>query len=300
MKKTIRSKKWLISLSFIICHLSFSAALTACQGDWDEPDLSQPPFGNSAITDDGIITIAELKAKYPNVFSSTDQNKQITENIKIRGRVTGNDLGSNLYKQFALQDETGAIIIAVNQSGMHGFLAEGQEIIIDLKNLYIGGYRKQPEIGQPYNGTSIGRMNKELFQKHYKYVGQPDASKLDTLDFNVNMNKEENCARLVRLRNVSFNFKDINDSILTFAPDTTQDSRVSLVGGCVNRSLNEYSSSKVVIRTSTYAKFAAKKLPYDEINKKPIIGDIIGIATRYNDTWQILVRKESDIIFPDK
>ena len=88
MKKTIRSKKWLISLSFIICHLSFSAALTACQGDWDEPDLSQPPFGNSAITDDGIITIAELKAKYPNVFSSTDQNKQITENIKIRGRVT--------------------------------------------------------------------------------------------------------------------------------------------------------------------------------------------------------------------
>ena len=292
MKKTIRSKKWLISLSFIICHLSFSAALTACQGDWDEPDLSQPPFGNSAITDDGIITIAELKAKYPNVFSSTDQNKQITENIKIRGRVTGNDLGSNLYKQFALQDETGAIIIAVNQSGMHGFLAEGQEIIIDLKDLYIGGYRKQPEIGQPYNGTSIGRMNKELFQKHYKYVGQPDANVIKPIDFDVNMNKEENCAKLVTLRNVSFTPVA---GVGTFAPDTTVDKTVSLVGGCVNRTLKQYPSSKVVIRTSTYAKFAAMKLPYDEVNKKPKMCNITGIATRYNDTWQILIRKESDI-----
>lgn len=292
MKKNISNRKWLMSLSLVICHLSFSLTLTSCQGDWDEPNLSEPPFGNSAITDEGIITIAQLKSMYPNVFASTDQNKQITENIKIRGRVTGNDLGSNLYKQFALQDETGAIIVAVNQSGMHGFLAEGQEIVIDLKDLYIGGYRKQPEIGQPYNGTSIGRMNKELFQKHYKYVGQPDANVIKPIDFDVNMNKEENCAKLVTLRNVSFTPVA---GVGTFAPDTTVDKTVSLVGGCVNRTLNEYSSSKVVIRTSTYAKFAAMKLPYDEVNKRPKRCNITGIATRYNDTWQILIRKESDI-----
>lgn len=267
--------------------------LTACQGDWDEPSLSKVPFGNSAITDEGIITIAELKAMYPNVFASTDQNKQITEDIKIHGWVTGNDLGSNIYKQFMLQDETGAIIVAVNQSGMHGFLAEGQEIVIDLKDLYIGGYRKQPEIGQPYNGTSIGRMNKELFQKHYKYVGQPDPTKIQPIDFDVNMDMEENCAKLVTLRNVSFSPVG---GLGTFAPDTTQDKTVSIVGGCVNRSLNEYSSSKVVVRTSTYAKFAAMKLPYDEVNKRPKKCDITGIATRYNNTWQILIRKESDIV----
>ena len=267
--------------------------LTACQGDWDEPSLSKVPFGNSAITDEGIITIAELIAMYPNVFASTDQNKQITEDIKIHGWVTGNDLGSNIYKQFMLQDETGAIIVAVNQSGMHGFLAEGQEIVIDLKDLYIGGYRKQPEIGQPYNGTSIGRMNKELFQKHYKYVGQPDPTKIQPIDFDVNMDMEENCAKLVTLRNVSFSPVG---GLGTFAPDTTQDKTVSIVGGCVNRSLNEYSSSKVVVRTSTYAKFAAMKLPYDEVNKRPKKCDITGIATRYNNTWQILIRKESDIV----
>ena len=267
--------------------------LTACQGDWDEPSLSKVPFGNSAITDEGIITIAELKAMYPNVFASNDQNALVDKDIKIKGRVTANDIRGNIYKQFMMQDETGAIIVAVNQSGMHGFLAEGQEIVIDLKDLYIGGYRKQPEIGQPYNGTSIGRMNKELFQKHYKYVGQPDPTKIQPIDFDVNMDMEENCAKLVTLRNVSFSPVG---GLGTFAPDTTQDKTVSIVGGCVNRSLNEYSSSKVVVRTSTYAKFAAMKLPYDEVNKRPKKCDITGIATRYNNTWQILIRKESDIV----
>jgi len=284
------SIKKLLALCLVSCGVA--TVLTSCQGDWDEPSLSEPPFGNSAITDDGIISISELKNMYPNVFASTDQSKQITENIKIRGRVTGNDLGSNIYKQFMLQDETGAIIIGVNQSGMHGFLAEGQEIVVDLKDLYIGGYRKQPQIGQPYNGNSIGRMNKELFQKHYKYVGQPDATKIQPIDFDVNMNMDENCAKLVTLRNVSF---APVAGLGTFAPDTTQDKTVSIVGGCVNRTLNEYSSSKVVIRTSTYAKFAAMKLPYDEVNKRPKKCNITGIATRYNSTWQILIRKESDI-----
>ncbi len=106
------------------------------------------------------------------------------------------------------------------------------------------------------------------------------------------MNMEEHCAKLVTLRNVSF---APVGGLGTFAPDTAQDKTVSLVGGCVNRSLNEYSSSKVVIRTSTYAKFAAMKLPYDEVNKRPKKCNITGIATRYNNTWQILIRKESDI-----
>lgn len=264
--------------------------LSACQGDWDEPN--NMPYGNNSISEDNIISIAELKSKYPNVFASTDQNAKIEEDIKIRGRVTGNDLGSNIYKQFAMQDESGAIIVAVNQSGMHGFLAEGQEIIIDLKDLYIGGYRKQPEIGQPYNGTSIGRMNKDLFQQHFKYVGQPDPSVIRPIDFDVNMNKDENCGKLVTLKDVSF---VPVAGLGTFAPDTTVDKTVSLIGGCVNRALNEYPESKVVVRTSTYAKFAAMKLPYDDVNKKPLKCNITGIATRFNDTWQILIRKESDI-----
>lgn len=263
---------------------------TACQKtEWDviTPNGADL-YGNSSITEDGIITIAELKQQYPNVFASTDQNALVEKDIKIKGRVTGNDIRGNIYKQFMIQDETGAIIIAVNESGMAGYLAEGQEIIIDLKGLYIGGYRQQPEIGAPYNGTSIGRMQKDVFQKHFKFTGSA-VQPIEPIEFDVNMDKKEHCGKLVTLKNVTFS--DANGTN-TFAPN---DGSVQVQGGCVNRGLTGFSTSKVVIRTSTYAKFAANTLPYDEVNKKPRVVNITGIATRYNSTWQILIRKESDI-----
>ena len=282
IKKVTRFSTFLYTLFIII-------ALSACQdGDWDTPDFTQAPYGNNAITETNIISIAELIAKYPNVFASTDQNAQITEDIKIRGRVTGNDIGSNLYKQFALQDETGAIIIAVNQSGLNGFLAEGQEIIVALKDLHIGGYRKQPEIGAPYNGTSIGRMQKDIWQEHFKIVGTLNPQAIQPIEFDAKMDMNTNCAKLVTLKGVTFT--DANGKNV-FAPE---DGSADIVGGCVNRGLQGYSSN-VVIRTSTYAKFAAMKLPYDEVNKRPLKCNITGIATRYNSTWQILIRKTSDI-----
>lgn len=263
----------------------------ACQKtEWDvyTPNGAEL-YGNSSITENGIVTIAELKQMYPNVFASTDQNALVEKDVKIKGRVTGNDLRGNIYKQFMIQDETGAIIIAVNESGMAGYLAEGQEIIMDLKGLYIGGYRMQPEIGAPYNGTSIGRMSRDVFQQHFKFSGSA-IQPVQPIDFDVNMNMNDNCGKLVTLKNVTF--MDANGKS-TYAPG---DSSVAISGGCVNRALREYNSSKVVVRTSTYAKFAANKLPFDEVNKKPIPVNITGIATRYNNTWQILIRKESDIV----
>ena len=89
---------------------------TACMdGDWDEPNFNGgAPFGNNSIEEHNVISISELIKKYPNVFASTDQNAKIEEDIQIKGRITGNDLGGNIYKQVTLQDSTGAIIIAID------------------------------------------------------------------------------------------------------------------------------------------------------------------------------------------
>ena len=267
--------------------------LSACQDtEWDviTPDGASL-YGNNSINDENIVTIAQLKQMYPNVFNSTDENKLIEEDVKIKGRVTANDMRGNIYKQFMLQDETGAIIIAVNESGMSGYLSEGQEIVMDMKGLYIGGYRQQPEIGAPYNGTSIGRMSKDVFQKHFKFTNAGiDANVIQPVDFNVNMDMNENCGKLVTLRNVTFSDADGTNS---YAPG---DNSTPIVGGCVNRGLTGFSTSKLVIRTSTYAKFAANRLPYDDVNKRPQVVNITGIATRYSGTWQILIRKESDVV----
>lgn len=276
-------------------YLTIAAACLlsmACQKtEWDviTPNPTEL-YGNNSITDDNIITIAQLKKDCPNVFASTDQNAYVEKDIKIKARVTGNDIRGNIYKQFMVQDDTGALIIAVNESGISGYLAEGQEIVISLKGLYVGGYRQQPEIGSPYNGNSIGRMQKDVFQKHFKFTGgaiQPvQPMQIDNIS---QLNLNDDCGKLVTLKNVTFSEAD---GTATFAPG---DGSAAIVGGCVNRSISGYSTSKLVIRTSTYAKFAANKLPYDEVNKKPHVVNITGIATRFNSTWQILMRKESDI-----
>lgn len=285
MKNTINIKTTYLLIFALACTL-FSSCMN---GDWDEPDFNgAAPYGNNSLTEQNVITIAELIKKYPNVFASTDQNKQIDEDIMIKGRITGNDVGGNIYKQVTLQDHTAAIIIAINEGGLNGYLAEGSEILVDLKGLYIGGYRKQPEIGAPYNGTSIGRMQKDIWAKHFKIVGSPDASVIQPIDFNTIKDTklmDANCGKLVTLKDVTFKEAD---GKATFTTGTAQ-------GNAVNQELDGY-GSKVVVRTSTYADFAAMTLPYDSEAKKKLKCDITGIATRYNSTWQILIRKTSDIV----
>ncbi len=286
MKNTINIKTTYLLIFALACTL-FSSCMN---GDWDEPDFNGAvPYGNNSLTEQNVISIAELIKKYPNVFASTDQNKQIDEDIMIKGRITGNDVGGNIYKQVTLQDNTAAIIIAINEGGLNGYLAEGSEILVDLKGLYIGGYRKQPEIGAPYNGTSIGRMQKDIWAKHFKILGSPDASLIQPVDFfstiKDDKKMEATCAKLVTLKDVTFKEADGKS---TFSTGTS-------TGNAVNQELDGY-GSKVVIRTSTYADFAAITLPYDNVAKKKLKCDITGIATRYNSTWQILIRKTSDIV----
>lgn len=270
-------------------------ALTSCldgddslfNDDWKDPSLSEAPFGNNTITEDGIITIAELKAHptYKAVFTQQHSNILITDDIKLRVRVTGNDIGGNLYKQFAVQDETGAMIIAVNQGGLCGYLGEGQELIIDLKGLYVGNYGYQPEIGAPYQTTRIGRMSKDIWNQHFKLIGQPTT--VEPVDFkDVEDDIATNCGKLVTLKGVTF---------------TNADGKNTLINGTLSGSnyyhqtIDGYTSNKLVVRTSSYADFAASVLPFDTETGKKKTCNITGVASRYGNTWQILIRKTSDL-----
>ncbi len=261
--------------------------MAACMdGDWDEPVFTQAPYGNNAINEENIVTIAQLKADpdYASAFSN-DKNKKVEKDVKLRGRVTGNDIGGNLYKQFALQDKTGGIIVAVNEGGLNGYLAEGQEIIVDLKGLYVGGYGGMPEIGTPYNG-GIGRMSKDIWATHFKIIGgseniKPEA--IQPVDFATIVDDMDQAGILVTLKNVHFSAANGKRTLIDGAASG---------GNFYSQQLKEY-GSKVIIRTSSYADFAAMVMPSTGCN-------ITGIATRYRTTWQILIRKTSDIEILDK
>ena len=276
----------------LVC-CAICAATTACMDkDWDTPSFSEgAPFGNNDITEEGLISISDLLDKYPNVYENPDRNVQITENIKIKGYVTGNDLGGNLYKQVVISDESSAIMIAINQNGLNGYMAEGQEVLVDLKGLYIGGYAQMPEIGQPYNGNSIGRMSKDVWAQHYKLIGEPkkDLDCLRPMQFTKFFAQfhPSQIGQLVVLKNVTF--PNANGKTAFAGKNATTSG-----GNYVNHTVT-VDGLQVIVRTSTYADFAAMKLPYDTVAHKAVPCNLTGILSRFANDWQLLIRKTSDI-----
>ena len=89
---------------------------SACQdGDWDIPSFKNGyPYGNNNLEETNVVSITELKAMFAN-YLTTFSCEEITEDIQLRVRVTGNDISGNLYQSIAVQeDETGdAMIISI-------------------------------------------------------------------------------------------------------------------------------------------------------------------------------------------
>ena len=109
----------------------------------------------------------------------------------LRGTVICTDDGGNLTQQIVLQDgskqDPGFLIIGVNQDALYNFIQPGQEILFSLKGCYIGGYGKNGQLGYPSKNAAgverIGRMSQQDFWSRVKFLGAPDASRIDTLDF---------------------------------------------------------------------------------------------------------------------
>lgn len=287
----MKNIKYLLML-VLACNL-----FTGCMDDdWDTPNAEalNKAYGNQEIAETNVITIGSLKEKYESVINaSTNSYEQITEDVQIKGRVVGNDIGGNIYNEVSIDDGTGAILICISQGGLFSYLPVGQEIVVDLKGLYIGGYGKQAEIGMPYTNAKgnsyVSRMSRVLWNKHFKLTGVADASKVVAEEFDVSKrNKEEyftaNNGKLMTIKNVEFTNAD---GKTTFAPSDEKDAANS-----VNRGLSQngkpIATSSIVVRTSSYADFAAKQLPTGKLN-------ITGVFTRYRTTWQILIRDERDI-----
>lgn len=285
------------NIKYLLMLVLACSLFTGCMDDdWDTPNAEalNKAYGNQEIAETNVITIGSLKEKYESVINaSTNFYEQITEDVQIKGRVVGNDIGGNIYNEVSIDDGTGAILICISQGGLFSYLPVGQEIVVDLKGLYIGGYGKQAEIGMPYTNAKgnsyVSRMSRVLWNKHFKLTGVADASKVVAEEFDVSKRTNDdyliaNNGKLMTIKNVEFTNADGKK---TFAPSDEKDAANS-----VNRGLSQNGkaipTSSLVVRTSSYADFAAKQLPTGKLN-------ITGVFTRYRTTWQILIRDERDI-----
>ena len=266
--------------------------ISACQDkDWDAPSTEKgiEAYGNKYLKETNLKTIAEVIALYSNEINNNSL-KEVKQPMQIKGIVTGNDEEGNIYNSLYIQDNTAAIAISISQSGLYAALPVGQEILIELQGLYIGGYGKQPQIGTTYTNPNkegatpqVGRMSRYIWKDHYKLIGTVAGKTATPIEVKWNFNSldiSKDCGKLITLKGVTLAEAD---GKAVFAPS---DGSVPLTANCANRVISGLSN--VVVRTSTYADFAKTLLPTGLV-------DITGVATRYNDTWQILMRRLSDI-----
>ncbi len=257
----------------------------ACQdGDWDAPDFSDgAPYGNNALTENNVISIAQLEAKYP-AYMGSFTCVEITESLQLRVRVTGNDVQGNIYNSIAVQDEEGtALIVCISASDLFAMMPVGQELLIDLKGLYIGCYGSQPQLGTPYTNaagnTFPSRMPHDTWQNHVKLLGKADPSKVVATEFTTACDLDKDCGKLMTLKNVSIKGAD---GSVTWASKADAGSQTS-----VTKYFNELGSSYMVY-TSTYSDFANTPIPTGKMN-------LTGIWKRYNNKWELIIRDVNDI-----
>lgn len=279
--------------------LAFLAlTLGSCMGDgYADPDLTEKvsasPWGNNSLREKNVISIADLKTQFATIINSDNGYKQIEKDMMIKAVVTGNDVSGNIYNQVSVQDASGAIIIAINGSGLSGYLPVGQEILVNLKGLYIGSYKKLPQIGGVNTKLSdgslgIGKIERAIWNEHFKILnpGEADASTVVPEEFDLTKltdaaYMDANVGKLMTLKKVKFASANGTN---VWAPGDTNTS-LELIDAETGTRINK---NNLVVRNSGYSKFANEVVPQG-------VFDITGIFTRYNNTWQIVLRNTDDL-----
>ena len=279
--------------------LAFLAlTLGSCMGDgYADPDLTEKvpaaPYGNNSLREKNVISIADLKTQFATIINSDNGYKLIEKDMMIKAVVTGNDVSGNIYNQVSVQDASGAIIIAINGSGLSGYLPVGQEILVNLKGLYIGSYKKLPQIGGVNTKLSdgslgMGKIERAIWNEHFKILnpGEADASTVVPEEFDLTKltdaaYMEANVCKLMTLKKVKFASANGTN---VWAPDDTNTS-LELIDAETGKRINK---NNLVVRNSGYSKFANEVVPQG-------VFDITGIFTRYNNTWQIVLRNTDDL-----
>lgn len=277
-------------ISHLLC-LAASALLltTSCMNDFDDMTFADGhyPYGNNAIPANApITTIQDLKTvKYGSLFNSTAKYNYayttIDEDLYIKGYIVSNDESGNVYKTLAIQDETGAVVLGVNATGLYSYLPMGQQVILSLKGLDFGAYSNMPEIGKAYEtekyGLQLGRMSQKTFESHVRLVGTPDTEtiKPTAVDAAWLKGKGATATNYPLFVTLEGTFADAGKP---YSPtDGATENRVIKVGG-----------QSVICRMSNYSNFATDTIPSGTVR-------VTGLLTLYGSDKQMLVRVVDDI-----
>ncbi len=132
----------------------------------------------------------------------------------------------------------------------------------------------------------MGKIERAVWNEHFKILnpGEADASTVVPEEFDLTKltdaaYMDANVGKLMTLKKVKFaaRYKRMGTKSYQYESGTDR---------CRNRQENQ--QNNLVVRNSGYSKFANEVVPQG-------VFDITGIFTRYNNTWQIVLRNTDDL-----
>ena len=130
--------------SYLILMLVAAVTFSACN-KWDEPEFEVPTYQGEPANK----TIADIINVYTEA-GHLDSICHAGETFIVRATVVSSDEGGNFYKNMVIQDETGAIQLQINQSGLCHTYPVGQTVYLNCSGLVVGNYHGVYQVGWIY------------------------------------------------------------------------------------------------------------------------------------------------------
>jgi hypothetical protein len=266
-------KKYIIKTVFALFIIT-SGLLTSCVNS-DTYDVPQNNLKTYDLTPTKTV-------KQISLLNTTVAPLLITTDDIIEAYVTSSDEKSNFYKSISFQSldpiPVGfSVPINITSSFAEGFVP-GRKVYIKLKGLYVAQVYGSMQIGGLYNGA-IGRIAEDDW-KNRLFIS---ATKLDESAFVRNLSlsdaiTNDNQNTLIEIDAVQFAESSLNRTYYD----------VDSGGGATNHLMMSATTMTSVIRFSDFAPFSGNMVPSGS-------GKIRGVLSKYNSTFQFVVRYETDI-----
>ena len=252
----------------------------ACSDEFDQPPMMIPTAEHTPN-----MTIAEFKAKHWQ--DARNYIDTIKDDEVIHGWITSSDEEGNIYKQLYISDGTGGLTVSIDQNSIYSKYRIGQEVVIPMKDYFIGKFNGLLCLGVPYwyaaqSVWESNRMPMEMWEAMTEINGLPDVSKVDTTVIELSEIKGSDretllkyMSRLVRVNGVTF-----TDGGKPFSdPDNSSD-----------REIKDETGNTIVVSNSSYASFRADILPESTVD---VVGELSYTASK---GFFLLLRTASDVI----
>jgi len=222
-------------------------------------------------SDNGLTqkTVAEVKQL------ATSPLTLITGDFVLKAKVTANDKSGNLFKYIYVEDATGGIRINIDKADMFNDprFAVGKEVYVKLKNLYVGAVSGEIQLGTPFSGA-VGRIAETDVYKYF-FDSKKAITAVTATEKTISQFTMADVGRWVKIKDLQFIAGDLE--------------KVYASGQVTNRTLEDCSGNKVLLRTSNFADFAGQVI---ESGK----GDVYGVLSIFNGTYQLWI---TDILGAD-